>query len=96
MVNSQKGLELIDEIGKYMEITESDFEKASCIMGIKWAISKSNRRDGIFKIWKEGGNVAVAKDYHRRYKNQIYKNRTKELVPEPVIAIIKRILGKWV
>ena len=95
MVNSQKGLELIDEIGKYMEITESDFEKARLYNGqLNEPSPKSNRRDGIFKIWKEGGNVAVAKDYHRRYKNQIYKNRTKELVPEPVIAIIKRILGK--
>ena len=62
MVNSQKGLELIDEIGKYMEITESDFEKARLYNGqLNEPSPKSNRRDGIFKIWKEGGNVAERK-----------------------------------
>jgi len=61
LLNTKKGMSLIDELAKYLGLTKSTFEQAGEKNGqLKGPTVKSCRRASILKIWREGGSRAVA------------------------------------
>ncbi len=95
LVNSQKGIMLIDELTKYLDLTESTFEQARVQNGqLNSPTSKSIRREAILKVWGEGGYKAVADEYYRNNKKQIILSRGKMLIPYSMKKHLKRILKR--
>ena len=73
LVNSQKGAMLTDELTKYLDLTESAFEQARMQNEqLNKPIAKSTKRERILKTWREGGYKAVAEEYYKAYKRQLY------------------------
>ena len=94
LVNSKKGKKLIDELLKHLDLIESTFEKARVQNGqLNRPTAKSDRREAILKTWREGGYRAVANEYYRKNKLQIFLFKAKLLVPPPVKNALKSLLG---
>ncbi len=95
LVNSKKGTILIDELTKYLDLTESTFKQARVQNGqLNSPTAKSERREAILKVWREGGYKAVADEYYRKNKKQIIFSRAKMLIPYPMKKHFKRILKR--
>ena len=93
LVNSRKGVILIDELTRYLNLTESTFEQARVQNAqLNSPTVKSLRREAILKTWREGGHKAIADDYYRKNKKQIMLFRVKMLIPRSVKKTLKRIL----
>ncbi|MGR6836803.1 Coenzyme F420 hydrogenase/dehydrogenase, beta subunit C-terminal domain [Syntrophomonas erecta] len=95
LVNSKKGIALIDELSKYLKLVESTFEQARVQNGpLNRPNAKSERRKTIFKAWHEGGYKAIADDYYMKNKKQIILFRLKMLIPRSIKRHLKRLLGR--
>jgi coenzyme F420-reducing hydrogenase beta subunit len=93
LVNSEKGLGLLEQLAKSVELTKSYFEQATALNGrLMRSTTKSNSREAIMKIWREGGGRAVAEQYYQESKKQLWKLRLKMLVPRSTKFIIKKLL----
>ncbi|MFR1707992.1 MAG: Coenzyme F420 hydrogenase/dehydrogenase, beta subunit C-terminal domain [Clostridium sp.] len=93
LINTSKGLMFIDELKKYLNLTESTFEQARKQNGqLNMPMAKSVRRDAILKTWHEGGYKAVAEEYYKENKNQIVLSRLKMLVPHSMRQLLKRMI----
>lgn len=94
LVNSIKGMKLLPELKEYLNLTKSTFEQAREQNGqLNKPVGKSEKREAIFKAYREGGYLAVANGYYMKYKLQIILIKAKLLVPQPVKKMIKRLLG---
>ncbi|TGE34866.1 4Fe-4S dicluster domain-containing protein [Desulfosporosinus fructosivorans] len=92
LVNSTKGIELLEKIGNYLDLTPSTFEQASEQNGqLRQATAKSYKREAILKTWREGGYQAVAEEYYNSNKKQLVVFRIKMLVLQQVKQLIKRM-----
>ena len=93
LVNSKKGTTLIDELRKYLDLTESTFEQARVQNGqLNSPTPKSLRREAILKTWREKGYQAVNDEYYKLYKKQIIISRVKTLIPQPVKELAKKYI----
>lgn len=95
LVNSKKGTMLIDELSKYLNLTESIFEQARVQNGqLNSPTARSVRREEILKVWREGGYKAVADEYYRTNKKLIVSSRCKMLIPHSIKKHLKRVLRR--
>ncbi len=93
LVNSKKGMKLMSELEKYIFITKSTFVQARKYNGpLNRPTDKSNRRNVIFKIWREGGYKAVANEYYKSNRKQIIFYNFKMLIPKSIKKRLKRII----
>lgn len=96
LVNSKKGIGLIDDLSKYLQLAESIFEKARVHNGpLNRPNAKSEKREIIFKTWREGGYKAVADQYYRMNKKRIILSKVKMLVPYSIKKSLRKILNRW-
>lgn len=95
LVNSIKGMKLLPELKEYLNLAKSTFEQAREQNGqLNKPAAKSERREAIFKTYREGGYRTVANKYYRKYKLQIILIKARLLVPQPVKNVIKSVLGR--
>lgn len=95
LVNSKKGIHLINELENYLILVPSTFEQAKEKNSqLRKPTSKSKLRDLIFKTWREGGSQAVAKMYNKMNRKQIVMWKLKSLMPLPVKQVIKTIIRR--
>lgn len=95
LVNSIKGLELIEEISKYITLVQSSFEHICKHNGqLRQPTSKSESREAIFNKWREGKYQAVEMQYYRSNIKKIIAFRMKKLIPECIRRSVKLILFK--
>ena len=95
LVNSKKGTMLIDELSKYLNLTESIFEQARAQNGqLNSPTARSTRREEILKVWREGGYKALADEYYRTNKKLIVSSRCKMLIPHSIKKHLKRVLRR--
>lgn len=95
LVNSKKGIALMDELSKYLNLKESTFEQARVQNGqLNNPTPISVKREEILRIWREGGDGAVAEDYYRKNKKRIIISKSKMLIPNLLKKHLKRILKR--
>ena len=95
LVNSQKGIELIEDLKKYLDLTESSFELARKQNGqLNRPTAKGNKREEILRTWRDGGYHAVAKEYYRVNKIAIWKSKIKMMLPLSVRKFLKGLIKK--
>ena len=91
LVNSVKGMALIERLGNHLDLTQSTFEQAREQNGqLRQPTAKSYKREAILKTWREGGYQAVADEYYKSNKKQLVVFRIKMLVPQPVKQLVKK------
>ncbi|MHB8077058.1 Coenzyme F420 hydrogenase/dehydrogenase, beta subunit C-terminal domain [Desulfosporosinus fructosivorans] len=85
LVNSAKGMALIERLGNNLDLTKSTFEQAREQNGqLRQPTAKSYKREAILKTWREGGFQAVADGFYKSNKKQLMRFRIKMLVLQPV------------
>lgn len=95
LVNSKKGMTLIDELRNYLELTESNFDQARVYNEqLNRPMDKSSRRGAILKMWREGGYKAIADDYYKSNKKMIMMARIKKYVPVSIKESLKAIINR--
>ena len=95
LVNSKKGMILVGELDKYLNLTKSTFGQARVQNSqLNRPTPRSDKREAILKAWREGGYNAVANEYYKTYKRQILLHKVKLFVPPTVKRLIKGVLGK--
>lgn len=93
LVNSEKGMKLIDELTKYLDLTISTLVQAREQNGqLNKPTAKSYKRESILKTWREGGYQAVADEYYKLNKKQIWLFKIKMLIPHSAKKLIKKLL----
>lgn len=92
LVNSIKGIKLLEKLGTCLDLTQSTFELASeQNEQLRQPTAKSYKRDTILKAWREGGYQAVADGYSESNHKQLGMFMIKMLMPESVRQLIKRM-----
>lgn len=95
LVNSEKGIELCDEISDIMNLSSSSFDKIARKNGqLNYPMAQSNRRNIIMKIYKKLGYDGVEKWFYKRYKKQIVIHSIYNAIPRKIRIIIKKIIVK--
>jgi len=95
LVNSKKGMSLIDDLTKYVALTKSTFKKAREQNGqLNKPTEKRKEREAILKIWHERGDKALADGYYKLNKKQILAFRIKLMIPQSIKRFIKKILKR--
>ncbi|HWQ43461.1 MAG TPA: Coenzyme F420 hydrogenase/dehydrogenase, beta subunit C-terminal domain [Desulfosporosinus sp.] len=95
LVNSAKGMALIEKLRSHLDLTQSTFEQArEQNEQLRQPTAKSYKREAILKTWREGGYKALAVQYYRSNKKQIVLFKTKMLVPQPVKKLIEKLVKK--
>lgn len=94
LVNTEKGMELINNLQDELIMIKSTFDNAQLQnLQLKKPSEKSNKRDTILKIWREGGYEAISGYYYRTNLIQIIVFRLKMLIPQILKKEIRRILS---
>lgn len=94
LVNSDKGEELLVKLNKYIDFTHSNLEFAKANNGqLNGPMEKNQKREAIFKLWKDGGSQAVADGYYVSYKEKAI-NIIKNILPHKVKKELRRITSK--
>lgn len=95
LVNSEKGILLLEELMKYLNLTPSTFELAKAEnIQLNRPTSKSNMRESILRTWRDGGYEDVEGEFYRVNKRDIRLTKLKMMVPEPIKRNIKRVIGR--
>ncbi len=95
LVNSKKGMSLVDEISKYLTLTKSTFEQASeQNKQLSKPIAKSDKRDVILNTWREGGYKSVADGFYKANQIPIIISKFKLLIPNSIKRSMKRIIKR--
>ena len=93
LVNSKKGIALLDELSKYLVLTKSTFKQARDQNGqLNKPTAKSDKRDVILNAWRKGGYKAIAKKYYKDNKWHFRLRGLKVLIPSPIKKQIKKLL----
>ncbi len=95
LVNSKKGMSLVDEISKFLNLTKSTFEQAREQNGqLNRPTVKSDKRDEILKIWREDGFKGVADGFYKANKKKFILVQFKMLIPNSIKIFIKKIIQR--
>ena len=90
LVNSVKGMALLEMLGNHLDLTPSTFEQAREQNGqLRQPTARSNQRAAILKTWRKDGYQAVAAEYYKLNKKQLMKFKIKSLILQPVMKLIK-------
>jgi coenzyme F420-reducing hydrogenase beta subunit len=93
LINSEKGLALIDELSEYLTLTKSNFEQGRVYNAqLNHPVTKSEKREDIFKLWRNHGYQAVAEKYYKMNRKRIVNYRIKALVPQSIKNAINKVL----
>ncbi len=93
LVNSKKGMGIIDKID--LKLIKSNLNKARNQNGqLNHSTHKSDRRDEILKLFRDGSFKTVADKYYKEMKNQIIVYKLKMIIPQPLKFLINVIIGK--
>lgn len=92
LVNSQRGMSLIDKMEKYLDLTPSTFEQVKVNNGqLCRPTPMSSKRDEILNSWHNGGLEAVASKYKITYKDK-FMNIIRTYLPYSAKEIIKKLI----
>jgi coenzyme F420-reducing hydrogenase beta subunit len=95
LVNSEKGRTMMDKLAEFLSLTQSTFQQVRMQNGqLRQPIAKSDRREAILKMWREGGHQAVAAEYAELNQHQLRVFRMKQFVPQSARRLIKKLLGR--
>jgi len=95
LVNSEKGMMLIEKLSEHLTLTFSTFEQARVENGqLRRPVIKSDKREAILKTWFYGGYQAVADEFYKQNKKQIIVFNMKKIIPRPFKKGIKKLLGR--
>ena len=95
MVNTQKGLELLKELDEYLVLIKSDLKYAKIENHqLIHPTPYSDKRDEIFKTWKDNGSSYIAHKYYRENFIKILKSTIKFYTPKPMKKMILKVLKK--
>lgn len=95
LVNSKKGITLIDELSKYLDLIKSTFEHARKQNGqLNKPTAKSDKRAVVLKTWRVGGYKAVAKKYYEDNKWHFRLRGIKRIIPKSVKKQFKNLLDR--
>lgn len=93
LVNSEKGILLVDEMSRYLNLTESTFGKAREQNGqLNKPTHKSEKRDEILRTWREGGHKAVADEFYKANRKKVIIDKLKNLIPNSIKRSMKKII----
>mgnify|MGYP001109992381 CR=1 FL=1 len=93
LINSKKGIMLLSELSKYLDLTKSTFEQAREENSqLNRPTSKSCRREKILETWIKGDYKAIADEYYKLNRKQIILSKSKMLIPYSMKRFLKRIL----
>lgn len=94
LINSNEGMNLLDELTKYLDLTLTTLEQARAQNGqLNKPTGKSNERELILKTWREGGHQAVADEYYKLNKNRIWLFWIKSLMPLSAKKLVKTLMN---
>jgi len=95
LVNSKKGMKLLDKIGECLNLTQSTFEKASAGNGnLLHPTHKSDKRELILKVFRDEGYQAVDDMYRKSLGKRLVWVKVKAMIPVSFKNRIKRKLGR--
>ncbi|ADY55906.1 coenzyme F420 hydrogenase/dehydrogenase beta subunit domain protein [Syntrophobotulus glycolicus DSM 8271] len=95
LVNSAKGIKLIEKLEKHLTLVHSTFEQARVHNEqLRQPTKRSEKRAAILKIWREGGYQAIADRYYRLNRRKMISYRIKKLIPPRVKELVKLIMIK--
>lgn len=95
LVNSEKGVKLVEKLKEHLYLTPSTFEQAALENGqLIQPVSKSDIRETIFAIWREGGFQAVADAFYKENRKEIISFHIKRVIPRPAKSAIRKLFGK--
>lgn len=95
LVNSERGMALIDKLSELLILTKSTFEKAKEQNGqLSKPTAKSNEREHILKTWREGGHQSLADEYYNSNKIKIRISILKRVIPQSAKIFIKKLLKR--
>ena len=95
LVNSIKGMDIIENLTKLLTLTKSTFEQARVQNNqLRQPTVKSDRRELILKMWREGGYQALGDEYRKLNKKQLMVFRLKMLVPQSAKRLLKKLLRR--
>lgn len=95
LVNTQKGMTLMEQLSQGLDLTESTFDQARAQNGqLNEPTARSGKREAILRTWREGGYQTVADEYYKTNRKQIVMSRIKMLVPRPLKRMAKKLLGR--
>lgn len=95
LVNSNKGEELLKRTSQKFIMTESSYEKIARHNGqLVRPTEKSNKRDKIFEIWRNGGYGAVDNWYYKSLGNKRYIYLLWNKMPVKIQLLVKKMKMK--
>lgn len=92
IVNSDKGMKLIENFGTGIELKASDFEKAAAGNSQLRHPSKPGKRDEILEIYKKDGWKAVDERFKKNVGIRYYSSQIKSLLPLSLKRRLKSLL----
>jgi len=95
LVNSEKGMTLIDRLSQFLQLTESNLEKAlACNPRLRQPPQMTARRMTIFRAYREGGYQALEHYFENEMRRQRVLARLKALAPRPIKWAARKLLGR--
>ncbi|MDD2391382.1 MAG: Coenzyme F420 hydrogenase/dehydrogenase, beta subunit C-terminal domain [Bacilli bacterium] len=83
LVNSKKGVILIEQLKKYLNLTKSTFEAARRENGqLNRPTIKSKKREEILDAWQTYGYETVARNYYK--ENKLFINKIKFVISKTI------------
>lgn len=90
LVNSKKGMLLINELRDVLNLTESTFKQAMVQnKQLCHPTTPSNKREKILNVWHKFGYKAVADEYYKLNKMQIRLFQLKQFIPKSLKKLLK-------
>ena len=96
IVNSQKGLQFIDEISSNLKIMQSDFDYlASHNLSLVQPCGEKKGRRLLLEKWKKEGYATIDSEFKRKHWKQIFKYGILRLLPDGVLSSTHKV-KKWI
>jgi len=94
LVNSEKGMGLLEKLSSYLVLTPSTYSKARANNGqLNHPMHRSLKREGILKNWREGGCEAVAVEYTVTTKDKVV-SLIKDILPHSMKKALRSITSR--
>lgn len=95
LVNSYKGMALLKDLSSYIDLVQSDFEKARINNDqLNHPTPKNDKREELFRMWNGGGYREIADDYYAKNKKRILWFKSKMLIPKSIKKYIKKLIRR--
>jgi coenzyme F420-reducing hydrogenase beta subunit len=92
LVNTEKGKKMMEKFGFSIQLKPSSFERAARHNGqLRHPSHRSDKREFIFKLYKEGGYAAVDKWHNKRLGAKKYIYMFWNMLPKGIRSFIKKL-----